>query len=92
MNKGELVNAIAEKTGLTRGQAGEALDAAIGAISDSLKKGEEVKIVGFGTFGVAHRAAGKARNPRTGEAVNVAAASVPKFKAGTGLREAVNNR
>lgn len=90
MNKGELVNAVAERTGMGRGQAGEALDATLGAITESLKKGEEVKIVGFGTFVVADRAAGEARNPRTGERVKVPASRAPKFRAGAGLKDALN--
>ena len=92
MNKGELVNAVAERTGMGRSQAGEALDAALEAITESLKKGEEVKIVGFGTFVVGNRAAGEARNPRTGEKVQVPASKTPKFRAGAGLKEAVNGR
>jgi DNA-binding protein HU-beta len=92
MNKGELVAAVAEKAGLSRGQAGEAVDAAIDAITSALKKGEEVKIVGFGTFVVTDRAAGEARNPRTGEKVAVPASKTPKFRAGAGLKEAVNAR
>jgi DNA-binding protein HU-beta len=90
MNKGELVAAVADKVGLTRGQAGEAIDAAIDAITGALKKGDEVKIVGFGTFVVTNRAAGEARNPRTGEKVKVPASKTPKFRAGAGLKEAVN--
>ncbi len=90
MNKGELVSAVAERTGMGRGQAGEALDATLGAIVASLKKGEEVKIVGFGTFVVADRAAGVARNPRTGEKVKVPASKAPKFRAGAGLKDALN--
>lgn len=90
MNKGELVSAIAEKAGLSKAQAGDALDAALGAIQDALKSGDEVKIVGFGTFLVADRPAGEARNPRTGEKVQVTASKTPKFKAGAGLKDAVN--
>lgn len=90
MNKGELVAAVADKSGLSRGQAGEALDAALAAITDALKNGEEVKIVGFGTFLVTDRAAGEARNPRTGEKVAVPASRTPKFRAGAGLKDAVN--
>lgn len=90
MNKGELVSAIAEKAGLSKAQAGDALDAALGAIQDALKGGDEVKIVGFGTFLVADRPAGEARNPRTGEKVQVPASKTPKFKAGAGLKDAVN--
>jgi DNA-binding protein HU-beta len=92
MNKGELVAAVADKVGLSRGQAGEAIDAAINAITGALKRGQEVKIVGFGTFVVTDRAAGEARNPRTGEKVKVPASRTPKFRAGAGLKEAVNGR
>ncbi len=90
MNKGELVAAVAERVGLSRGQAGEAIDAAIDAITGALKQGQEVKIVGFGTFVVTDRAAGEARNPRTGEKVKVPASKTPKFRAGAGLKDAVN--
>ena len=90
MNKGELVNAIAEKTGMGKGDAGKALDAALECIQDALKGGDEVKIVGFGTFTVADRPAGEARNPRTGEKVHVPASKTPKFMAGAGLMDAVN--
>jgi DNA-binding protein HU-beta len=92
MNKGELVAAVAEKVGLSRGQAGEAIDAAIDVITGALKQGDEVKIVGFGTFVVTDRAAGEARNPRTGEKVTVPASKTPKFRAGAGLKDAVNTR
>lgn len=92
MNKTELVAAVAERTGLSRGQAGDALDAALDAITAALAKGEEVKLVGFGTFAVADRAAGEARNPRTGEKVAVPASKAPKFKAGVGLKDAVNGK
>ena len=92
MNKGELIAAIAEKSGLTRAQAGETLDAVIESITEALKKGDDVKIVGFGTFVVTDRPAGVARNPRTGEQVPVAASKAPKFRAGAGLKDAVNGR
>ncbi len=92
MNKGELVAAVAEKAGLTRTQAGEAIDATIAAITGALKKGDEVKIVGFGTFVVTNRAAGEARNPRTGEKVKTPASKTPKFRAGAGLKDAVNGK
>ena len=90
MNKGDLVNAVAEQANLSRGDAGKALDAAISSITEALKRGEEVKIVGFGSFVIGSRAAGEARNPRTGEKVNVPASKTPKFRAGAGLKEAVN--
>jgi len=92
MNKGELIASIAEKSGLTRTQAGETLDAVIASITEALQKGEDVKIVGFGTFVVTDRPAGVARNPRTGEQVPVAASKAPKFRAGAGLKDAVNGR
>ena len=92
MNKGDLVNAVAEQANLSRGDAGKALDAAINSITEALKRGEEVKIVGFGSFLVANRAPGEARNPRTGEKVQVPASKAPKFRAGAGLKEAVNGR
>ena len=90
MNKGELVSAVAEKIGLSKGQAGEALDAALEVITQALRRGEEVKIVGFGTFAVAERAAGEARNPNTGAKVQVPASRSPKIRAGTGQKEALN--
>ena len=92
MNKGDLVNAVAEQANLSRGDAGKALDAAISSITEALKRGEEVKIVGLGSFVVASRAAGEARNPRTGEKVQVPASKTPKFRAGAGLKDAVNAR
>jgi DNA-binding protein HU-beta len=92
MNKGDLVNAVAEQANMSRGDAGKALDAAIGVITEALKRGEEVKIVGFGSFVVTNRAAGEARNPRTGEKVQVPASKSPKFRAGAQLKEAVNGR
>ena len=91
MNKGELVSAVAGKAGLSKAQAGQALDAVIASITEALGRGEEVKIVGFGTFLVADRAAGMGRNPRTGERVAIAASKTPKFKAGAGLRSAVGS-
>jgi DNA-binding protein HU-beta len=92
MNKTELVAAVAESTGLSRAQAGEALDAALQAITGALAKGDEVKLVGFGSFVVADRPAGEARNPRTGDRVAVPASKAAKFKAGVGLKDAVNGR
>ena len=92
MNKGELVSAVAEATGLSRAQAGDAVDATVEAITSALKQGEEVKIVGFGTFVVTDRAAGEARNPRTGEKVSVPTSRSPKFRAGAGLKEAINGQ
>ena len=89
MNKGELIAKIAE-AGLSRKDAGVALDAAIAAIGDALAKGESVQLVGFGTFSVKERAAREGRNPRTGETVKIKAAKAPTFKAGKALKEKVN--
>jgi DNA-binding protein HU-beta len=89
MNKNELVSAIAGKSGLTKAQAGDALEATIAAITGALVSGDDVRILGFGNFEVAHRKATTARNPRTGETVNVPASRAPKFKAGKALKDAV---
>lgn len=90
MNKNELIAAVAEKTGLTKGDAGEAVDATFEAITDCLKAGDEVKLLGFGNFSVSQRAATTGRNPRTGEAIQIKASKAPKFKAGKGLKDALN--
>ena len=90
MNKSELVSAVAETADLTKAQAGAAVDAVLEAITASLKSGDEVRLVGFGTFLVTKRAAGEARNPRTGETINTKASLAPKFKACAGLKSAVN--
>jgi DNA-binding protein HU-beta len=92
MNKGELVSAVADKVGLKREQASQAIEATLDSIAGALTRGEEVKLVGFGSFVVTKRAAGEARNPRTGETVKVEESMVPKFKAGAGLRQAVNDK
>lgn len=92
MNKSELINAIAEKSELTKKDAGKALDAIIGAVSESLEKGENVQLVGFGTFEVRNRPARTARNPRTGEDIKIAACKAPAFKAGKALKDAVNTK
>lgn len=90
MNKNELIAAVAESTGMTKAAAGEAVDATFDAITSSLKGGSEVKILGFGNFSVAERAATTGRNPRTGETIQIAASKSPKFKAGKGLKDAIN--
>lgn len=89
MNKSELIDAIAETAGLTKAQAGKALDATVDAIGKALKDGEEVTLVGFGSFYVADREERTGRNPRTGEAIKIAAAKQPKFRAGKSLKDAV---
>ncbi|HZW24936.1 MAG TPA: HU family DNA-binding protein [Gallionella sp.] len=90
MNKSDLVDAIAKSADLSKASAGRALDAAVESIKKALKKGDTVSLVGFGTFKVGKRAARTGRNPRTGEAIKIKAAKVPKFTAGKGLKDAVN--
>jgi len=90
MNKSELIEAIAIQTGSTKANAGHALDAALAAITASLASGEDVALVGFGTFSVKERAARKGRNPKTGEAIDIAASKVPDFKVGKSLKDSVN--
>jgi DNA-binding protein HU-beta len=90
MNKNDLIAAVAEQTGMSKAGAGQAVDATFDAITASLKSGQEVKIIGFGNFVVAKRAASTGRNPRTGEQIKIAASKTPKFKAGKGLKDAVN--
>lgn len=90
MNKYELVSVIAANTGLTKAAAARAVDATTHAITNTLKKGEAITLVGFGTFKLTHRAARTARNPRTGEEVNIAARKAPSFSAGKTLKLAVN--
>ena len=90
MNKTELIAAIAENADLTKKDAEAALKAFIDVVGKSLKKGDKVQIVGFGTFEVAKRAAREGRNPQTGETMKIAASKSPKFKAGKALKDAVN--
>lgn len=90
MNKSELIDQIAKSADLSKAAAGRALDATIDAVKTSLKKGGMVTLVGFGTFYVGKRAARTGRNPRTGTAIKIKAAKVPKFRAGKGLKDAVN--
>lgn len=89
MNKSELIEHIAKATRLTKVGAGEALEAVIGGISKALKRGEEVALVGFGTFKVRSRAARMGRNPQTGAVINIRATKVAAFKAGKALKEQV---
>ena len=91
MNKQDLVAKVAQQTDISKTKAAEAVDAVIDAIKASLKKGDDVRLVGFGTFSVAKRAATTGRNPRTGEPINIPASKQPKFKAGKELKEALNN-
>ena len=92
MNKQELIENIAASAEITKAAAGRALDSMIGSITGSLKNGDSVVLVGFGTFSVHDRAARIGRNPQTGEEIQIAAARVPAFKAGKALKEAVNNK
>ena len=90
MNKKELVDYIADKVDLTKTDAERALDAFMEAVTETLKRKDSVALTGFGTFSVSERAARTARNPMTGETVNVPAKTAPKFKAGKKLKDAVN--
>lgn len=90
MNKSELVSAMAEESGLAKADAGRALDAFISTVTDALKADDSVSLIGFGTFAVKERAARQGRNPQTGKTIKIKAAKVPGFKAGKGLKDAVN--
>jgi DNA-binding protein HU-beta len=90
MNKGELIESVATSAGLSKADAGRAVDAIIGSIAGALSGGSQVSLVGFGTFTVKHRKARQGRNPRTGETIQIKASNVPGFKAGKALKEAVN--
>ncbi len=90
MNKSDLIDAIADGAGLTKADAGRALSATIDAVTGALKSGDSVSLVGFGTFAVKKRAARTGRNPQTGATIKIKAANVPSFKAGKGLKDAVN--
>lgn len=90
MTKVELVNAMAEKAGLSKGDAEKALKAFTDSIAEALKAGEKVALVGFGTFSVGDRAARTGQNPQTGEKIEIKASRIPKFKAGKMLKDAVN--
>jgi len=89
MNKAQLIDAVAKEAKLTKVDAGKALDATISAITKSMKKGEGVILVGFGSFSIAKRAARTGRNPQTGKPIKIAAKKVAKFKAGAALAKAV---
>jgi DNA-binding protein HU-beta len=90
MNKSDLVDAIATSADISKAAAARALDGMLDAVKKSLKKGDEVSLVGFGSFSVEKRAARKGRNPQTGAEITIKAAKVPKFRAGKGLKDAVN--
>lgn len=90
MNKQELVSAMADRADLSKEQAGAALEAFIDSVTDSLKDGNEVRLLGFGNFMVSHREAKMGRNPQTGEQVQIKAANVARFKVGKGLKDKIN--
>ena len=90
MNKNDLIDSIASGSGLSKADSGRALEAFIGAVTSSLRGGGNVKITGFGTFSVSHRAATTGRNPRTGEPIQIPASRRPKFTVGKALKDTVN--
>jgi DNA-binding protein HU-beta len=90
VNKNEFVAAVATKADISKTEAGRLVDAVFDTITDALKAGDEVRLVGFGNFAVSERAASEGRNPRTGEIIQIAASKQPKFKAGKGLKDALN--
>ena len=90
MNKNDLIAAVADSTGLSKADSATAVDGVFDSITGSLKKGTEVRLVGFGTFSVARRKASEGRNPRTGEKIQIPASNQAKFKAGKGLKDSLN--
>ncbi|OUR86846.1 DNA-binding protein HU [Cycloclasticus sp. 44_32_T64] len=90
MNKSELINAIAEESGLTKADAGRALDATLTSVTNALKGGDSISLIGFGTFAVKERSARTGRNPQTGETIQIKASKIPSFKAGKTLKDSVN--
>lgn len=90
MNKSELIDAVAAGADISKAAAGRAVDAMVDAVTTALKEGDQVSLIGFGTFLVRERSARTGRNPRTGETINIAASKAPSFKAGKALKDAVN--
>ena len=90
MNKQELIGQVAETSGLGKGDASKAVEAVFDTISAALKRGDEVRLVGFGTFSISRRKASMGRNPRTGDPMPIKASTQPKFRAGKGLKDSVN--
>ncbi|RJF87470.1 HU family DNA-binding protein [Oleomonas cavernae] len=90
MNKNDLIAAVADAAELSKADSGKAVDAVFEAITKALKKGDDVRLVGFGTFDVVKRAASEGRNPRTGEKIKIPASTQPKFRPGKGLKDALN--
>jgi len=91
MNKNDLIAAVSGKTGLSKNDTTKTVDGVLETIENQLKQGGDVRLVGFGTFSVSNRAASEGRNPRTGEKIQIPASKQPKFKAGKGLKDSVNN-
>ncbi len=90
MNKNEFIDRVADLAGMSKADAARAVDAVFDTITETLKKGDDVRLVGFGAFSAAQRAAREGRNPRTGETIQIPASIQPKFSAGKGLKEALN--
>ncbi len=90
MNKGEFIDAVAAKADLSKQDAGNAVDAVLDSLSDAMQNGDQVTLIGFGTFLVRDRPARDGRNPRTGETIKIPASKMPAFKAGKALKDAVN--
>ena len=90
MNKNEFIDRVADMADMSKSDAAKAVDAVFDCITDALRKGDDVRLVGFGTFSASKRAAREGRNPRTGETIQIAASIQPKFSAGKGLKDALN--
>ncbi|MCY4547970.1 MAG: HU family DNA-binding protein [Defluviicoccus sp.] len=90
MNKSDLVQSVADNSGLSKADSAKAVDAVFDCITESLQDGGDVRVVGFGTFSVSRRAASTGRNPQTGETIQIAASNQPRFKAGKALKDALN--
>ena len=90
MNKQELIGHVADRAGLSRNEASRAVETMLDVVTSALKRGDEVRLVGFGNFSVTRRKASTGRNPRTGEPMQIKESTTPKFKAGKGLKDAVN--
>jgi DNA-binding protein HU-beta len=90
MNKADLVNSISEKTGLSKSKTNEVIDAFVSSVTESLKRGEKVTLVNFGTFNTSERDARRGRNPKTGESIEIPSKRVARFKVGSGLSKNIN--
>ena len=90
MNKAELIEAMAESADISKAAAGRALDGMVDAVTNAMKAGDTLSLVGFGTFSVKERAAREGRNPQTGETIKIKASRIPSFKAGKALKDAIN--